>query len=337
MNPIDPIESEAAPQAALDIPAQQPFFSGPPPALLNAPKVDLMIPFDQTVRAILVFYLEQILHGAAAIKQNVTLNEIMAIQFNIRSARRVLNTMGEELDVTDLSPIPTDLRWLSRNTRPLIRWYYLVAQAEHFRSISAGKTGAADLLLQEWNAELLNGQNTLIDQLDGRRFARFNEALHRICQNDKAGIFAKKATRQKLYYVLPAMLWEQYQQLCVLEDTLNTPKRKRIRQISRQTRNLYHLLSHFKTVMGPSGARCIEQTFILESLFRNYEVLGLAVNQGRNMASTQADQELSDGLAAFIQARQVERNALIERLPGQFAAITSKKFRRDLGHAAVGP
>ncbi|MBN1315045.1 MAG: hypothetical protein JXA42_06240 [Anaerolineales bacterium] len=336
MDPIKTAERETAPQDSGHISAQPPIQLLPP-ALTRAPILDFTTPYEQAVKIILVFYLEQIQQITGRIKQEVTADDITILQYYIRSARRVLNNMGEQLDVTDLSPIPTDLRWLSKCNRTLLEWYKLIDQAEKFLSEFDRDNKGVNFLLQEWDAERKKSYDDLLCQINSRRYERFEKAAKRMCQTDRAGIFAKKATRQKLCYVLPSMVWEQYQLLCILKDNLESPKRKQIRQIARQTRNFYHLLAHFKTVLGEPGARCIEYIFPVEQFFRKYDSLSLAAIKTRELAANMDKAEYHSSLKAFLDAKKDEKKALAGQLPALFRVITSNQFRSDLGQAVIGP
>ncbi len=302
-----------------------------PASVPAAPAVTSDLPFDQAVRAILIFYLEQV--------QSIPSHppgEIGDLLRTIRSARHVFRAMGEQFDVTDVASIPRHLRWMSKSSQSLWRLHSLTLQVKDHLASAEGDTAGLEEMLHDWTIRRSSARAELLAALGSKRYQDFGKAALKFARTENAGIFGKTAARRQLRFIIPSLIWEQYQQLRLLGDDLESPKGRLLRDVRRQARNLYHFLTHFRATLGPAATDCLDSLQALDEHLTHFSLVGLAKQQGREyLAAGEGTESPVEGIEQFIAAKRKEREDLMGRLPDLWAPLVSLRFRRDLGQAVA--
>ncbi|MCK4831315.1 MAG: CHAD domain-containing protein [Anaerolineales bacterium] len=314
----------------------RPDLHGPPASIPAAPAITSDLPFDQAVRAILIFYLEKVQSIPAGPKAFCAPDEISDLLLTIRAARHVFRAMGEQFDVTDVASIPQHLRWMSKSTRPLWRLHSLTLQAEDHLASAEGDTAGLEEMLHDWTIRRSSARAELLAALGSRRYQDFVKAALKFARTENAGIFGKTAARRQLRFIIPSLIWEQYQQLRLLEDDLESPKGRLLRDMRRQARSLYHFLAHFRATLGPAATNCLDSLQALDTHLTHLNLAGLAKQRSREyLAAGEGTESPVEGIEQFIAAKRKEREELKVRLPYFWAPLVSLRFRRDLGQAVA--
>jgi CHAD domain-containing protein len=290
--------------------------------------------FDQAVRTILIYYLDEIQLAAARMVECQTPDEAVALQSAVRSARYVFRNMGEQFDVTVVAPIPRQLRWLSRNSGPLRRWHALCSQVEEYLSTAGeGKTAGVEALLQGWRLQQNQALDDLLQALSSTRYADFGGVVRRFAQTESAGIFGPTTVRRPLGSILPSVIWDQYQQIRLFD--IDWFKGKRVRDLRRQIRTLYYLLAHFQAALGLSGANCSQTLMVLDEYLTLQNDMGLAIDTSLDYLKTAPSGQPTAGVQEFVDIKRAEQDELLARLPAVWELVTSQRFRHDLGCAVA--
>ncbi len=290
--------------------------------------------FDQAVRTILIYYLDEIQLVAARMVECQTLDEAVALQSAVRSARYVFRNMGEQFDVTVVAPIPRQLRWLSKNSGSLRRWHALCSQVEeHLSTAGEGKTAGAEALLQGWRLQQNQALDDLLQALSSTRYADFEGVVRKFSGTKRAGIFGPATVRRPLGSVLPSVIWDQYQQIRLFD--VDWFKGKRVRDLRRQIRTLYYLLAHFQAALGLSGADCSQTLMVLDEYLTHQNDMGLAIDASLDYLKTAPSGQPTAGVQEFVDAKRAEQDELLARLPAVWELVTSQRFRQDLGCAVA--
>ena len=297
--------------------------------LLGAPTLQPDMPFDQAVRAILDFYLGEILEWRA-----LSPEEVVPLHRTIQGARRVFRMMSEQLDVTEVASIPKNLRWLSRTVRPVRQWHALGLNLESFLVETEGQLAGAEALLEKWRVELANATNEALRALHSARYQEFAAATQDLMRSRNAGIFGKGTPRQPLHCVLPSMIWDQYQQLRAVGLAPQPPTVQLLRAVRGQARDLYHLLAQYQSVLGPSGATSMRTVQGLEESLTFFADLQRTISTA-NEHLREAKEGPVAGIRSFIDAQKPDRDTWLERWPSLWKTVTSLRFRRSLGRAVA--
>lgn len=313
-----------------------PDLHDPPASLPAAPAVTSDLPFDQAVRTILIFYLEQVQSIPACPKELGAPDKISDLLRTIRAARHVFRAMGEQFDVTDVASIPKHLRWMSKSSRSLWRLHSLTLQAEDHLASAEGETAGLEEMLHDWTIQRSSARAELLAALGSKRYQDFVKAALKFARTESAGIFGKTAARHQLRFIIPSLIWEQYQQLRLLEDGLESPKGKLLRDMRRQARSLHHFLAHFQAPLGPAATNCLDSLHALDEHLTHYSLAGLAMERSREyLAAGEGTERPVEGVGQFIAAKIMEREDLVGRLPDFWAVVVSSRFRRDLDQAVA--
>ena len=314
----------------------RPDLHRPPASLPSEPTVTSDLPFDQAVRAILIFYLDKVQSIPAGPKEFGAPDEISDLLDTIRAARHVFRAMGEQFDVTDVASIPQHLRWMSKSSRSLWRLHSLTLQAEDHLASAEGDTAGLEEMLHDWTVRRSSARAELLAALGSKRYQNFVKAALKFARTENAGIFGKTAARRQLRFIIPGLIWGQYEQLRLLEGDLESPKGRLLRNMRRQARSLGHFLAHFRATLGPAAADCLDSLHALDEHFTHFSLAGLAKQQSREyLAAGEGTESPVEGIGQFIAAKRKEREELRVRLPDLWAPLVSLRFRRDLGQAVA--
>ncbi len=290
--------------------------------------------FDQAVRKILIHYLDQIQLAATRIVESQAGDEAVALQGAVRSARYVFRNMGEQFDVTVVAPIPRQLRWLSRNSGPVRRWHALHSQIEeHLITAGEGKTAGVEALLESWSLQRNQALEELLRALGSPRYADFEGVVRKLTQTASAGIFGPTTVRRPLGSILPSVIWDQYQQIRLLD--VDWFKSKRVRELRRQVRTLYYLLAHFQAALGLSGANCSDTLIALDEYLTLQNDIALAIDASLDYLKKAEPGQPTAGVQEFVDAKKAEQDELLARLPTVWERVISQRFRHDLGAAVA--
>lgn len=297
--------------------------------LSGAPELRPEMPFDQAVRAVLDFYLREILESRV-----ISPEEVIPLHRTIQGARRVFRMMGEQLDVTETASIPKHLRWLSKTVRPVRQWHALVLNVESYLAETEGKLAGVEALLQMWRLERAKATDEALSALNSVRHQQFAAATQDLMQSKTGGIFGKGTPRQPLNCVLPSMIWDQYQQLRVLGLTPQPPTVQVLRAVRGQARDLYHLLAQYRSLLGPSGATSMRAVQGLEESLTFCADLHRTISTANKQVKGGTEAPVA-GIRALIDAQKADRNAWLERWPSVWKTVTTLRFRRSLGRAVA--
>jgi CHAD domain-containing protein len=290
--------------------------------------------FDQAVRTILIFHLDQIQLAAARVVESQAADEAAVLQGAVRSARYVFRNMGEQFDVTVVAPIPRQLRWLSKNSGPLRRWHAINSQVEEYLSTAGeGKMPGVEALLQGCSIQQNQALEDLLRALGSARYADFGGVVRKLAQTEGAGIFGPTTVRRPLGSILPSVIWDQYQQIRLLD--VDWFKGKRVRDLRRQVRTLYYLLVHFQAALGPSGANCSQTLMVLDEYLTLQNDIGSTVDASLDYLKAAQSGQPTAGIQEFVDAKRAEGDELLARLPAIWDLVTSQRFRHDLGSAVA--
>ena len=297
--------------------------------LLGAPALQPEMPFDQAVRAILDYYLGEILEWRA-----LSPEEVAPLHRTILGARRVFRMMGEQLDVTQVASIPKHLRWLSKTVRPVRQWHALVLNLESYLAETEGQLAGVEALLEEWRAERAKATDEALRAVHSARYQEFGAATQSLMRSRDAGIFGKGTPRQPLCCVLPGMIWDYYQRLRALGLTAQPPTTQVLRPIRGQARDLYHLLAQTQSVLGPSGTTSMRAVQGLDESLTFFADLQRTISAANDHLKGAHEGPVA-GIRALIDARKADRDAWLERWPSLWRTVTSVRFRRSLGRAVA--
>jgi CHAD domain-containing protein len=290
--------------------------------------------FDQAVRKILIYYLDQIQLAATSMVESQAADEAAALQGVVRSARYVFRNMGEQFDVTVVAPVPRQLRWLSKNSGPVRRWHSLHSQIEEYLSTAGERrTAGLEALLQSWSLQRNQALEELLRALGSARYADFESVVRKLTQTERAGIFGPTTVRRPLGSILPGVIWDQYQQIRLLD--IDWFKSKRVRELRRQVRTLYYLLAHFQAALGLTGANCSQTLMVLDEYLTLQNDIALAIDASLDYAKTAGPGQPTAGIQAFVDTKRAEQDELLARLPAVWEQVTSQRFRHDLGCAVA--
>jgi hypothetical protein len=297
--------------------------------LLGAPAVQAGTPFDQAVRAIVDFYLGEILEWRAQAPE-----EVIPLHRTVQGARRVFRMTGEQLDVTQVASIPKHLRWLSKSVRPVRQWHAMILNAESYLAETDGPLPGLEALVQDWRVQRAQATDEASSALNSDRYREFAAATRQLMRSRNAGIFGKGTPRQPLYCVLPSMLWEQYQRLRASGLTPEPPTNQDLRSIRGEARDLYYLLAQYQSVLGPSGATCMRAVLGLEESLTFYLDMHRTIRAAKDCLEDADAGPMAD-VHGLIEALQADREAWLGHWPGLWKTVTSPRFRQSLGRAVA--
>jgi CHAD domain-containing protein len=296
--------------------------------LLGAPALRPDTPFDQAVRAVLDFFLAEMLEPPA-----MSPEEAIPFHRMVQGARRVFRMTSEQLDVTEVASIAKHLRWLSKTLRPVRQWHVLVLNVEGFLAFAEGQLAGVEALLETWREERAKATDDLQSALNSARYQEFAAAARALMRSKNAGIFGKGTPRQPLYCILPSMIWEHYQRLRALVLMAPRPILPDLRTIRGQARDLYHLLAQYQSVLGSSGTTCMRAVQGLEESLTFCADLHRTIDAANDYL--EGGEKPTAGIRSLIDAQEADRDAWLERWPSLWKGITTARFRRALGRAVA--
>jgi CHAD domain-containing protein len=208
-----------------------------------------------------------------------------------------------------------------------------------------------------WEAERERCRKKMTDYLDSERYVQFQERFGEFLQTPGAGElppFSNKGEPMpnRLRNVVPALVYQRLAAVRAYDEWVtgeNVPL-ERLHQLRIASKGLRYTLEYFQEVLGPEAKDAIKEIKGLQDHLGDLQDAVVASNLLRDFltwgtwghAQTKAsvpppvEPVVAPGVAAYLAARQIELQHLVDTFPQAWARVQSAEFGQ-LVAAALTP
>lgn len=214
----------------------------------------------------------------------------------------------------------------------------------------AGEHGGADLspLLAQWEARRSEARDSLIIELESKRFARFVKHFERFLRTPGAGAAPEpepdSPAPHQVRHVAPTLIAAHVAQVRAYEPIAAGASIAALHALRIEFKRLRYTLEFFEEVLGPEARRVIKEIKRMQDHLGDLhdadvaalEIAALLDQHEAAYSGTPsfARPDLS-GVYSYLAAQVQERQRLLDTFPDAWASFLSEDVRRDLALAVA--
>jgi CHAD domain-containing protein len=192
-------------------------------------------------------------------------------------------------------------------------------------------------VVETWAAQREQARQEMLAYLDSKKYRRFKQEF--LAFVTKAGRGAKPipdavVVPYQLRHLVPGLIFERYEAARVYELVLDEAAPETLHQLRIALKHLRYAIEFFAEILGEESKGVVEAIKALQDHLGQLNDAETACIFFRDLLAEQPDKEQ---LAAYLEARQAERQALLDSFPQAWARFNQPELRRDLALAVSVP
>jgi len=266
-----------------------------------------------------------------------------------RRMRAALQVFGDYLDMKQMAPFVKGLRRTGRTlgaVRDLDVFWEKTRR--YLDTLPPEQQDDLDPLRAVWEAERERGRERMLAYLDSDRYFRFKEQLGEFLQTPSAGALPAISEKgeplpNRLRYVVPVLVYQRLVAVRAYDEwvTGQDVPLGRLHQLRIAAKGLRYTLEFFREVLEPDAKTLISKIKGLQDHLGDLQDAVVASNLLRDFltwgtwghaqtkekgVSLPAEPVVAPGVAAYLTARQIELQHLLDSFPQAWAQIQGLDF-----------
>jgi CHAD domain-containing protein len=304
----------------------------------------------EAARKTLLFHFQRMLYHEPGTRLGADIEELHDMRVATRRMRAAIPVFGDYLAMDEMRPFVKGLRRTGRvlgAVRDLdVFWEKTRCYLD---KLPSEQQSGLDPLRAVWEAERKEARERMLAYLDGDRYARFVERFGEFLQTPGAGALpvileGGEPLPHRLCHVVPAAVYQRLAAVWAYDEWVTGPDvpLARLHQLRIAAKGLRYTLEFFREVLGPEAKSLIKEIKGLQDHLGDLQDAVVASNLLRDFLTWgtwgHRDVEakhvplptvpiVAPGVAAYLTARQVELQRLLDTFPGAWAHIQSLDFR----------
>jgi CHAD domain-containing protein len=332
-------------EGGVSAPLPRRLVSEPP----EAPGLEPDDPMAEAARKTLSFHFQRMLYHEPGTRLGEDIEELHDMRVATRRMRAAFQVFGDYLDLQELRPIYKGLRRTGRAlgaVRDLdVFWE---KTGVYLDTLPAEKRSGLDPLRAVWQAQRERAREEMLAYLDSDRYARFVERLGEFLDMPGAGalpVFLEDGEPRphRLRHVVPVAAYRRLAAVRAYDEwvTGTDVPLERLHQLRIAAKGLRYTLEYFREVLGPEAESLIKEVkglqdhlgdlqdaVVASNLLRDFLTWGTwghaeFVGKGIHLP---AEPVLAPGVAAYLAARQIELQELVDTFPQAWERIQKPEF-----------
>jgi CHAD domain-containing protein len=328
------------------------------PKLPKAPGLDAADTMAEAARKTFYFHFLRMLHHEPGTRLGEDIEELHDMRVATRRMRAAFQVFGDYLDMDKMKVFLKGLRRTGRALGAVRDLDVFWEKTQHYlEKLPQERQNDLRPLRVVWEAERERCRKKMTDYLDSERYVQFQERFGEFLQTPGAGElppFSNKGEPMpnRLRNVVPALVYQRLAAVRAYDEWVtgeNVPL-ERLHQLRIASKGLRYTLEYFQEVLGPEAKDAIKEIKGLQDHLGDLQDAVVASNLLRDFltwgtwghAQTKAsvpppvEPVVAPGVAAYLAARQIELQHLVDTFPQAWARVQSAEFGQ-LVAAALTP
>jgi CHAD domain-containing protein len=303
----------------------------------------------EAARKTLFFHFQRMRYHEPGTRLGEDIEELHDMRVATRRMRAALRVFGAYLDTDEMSPFVKGLRRTGRTLGAVRDLDVFWEKTQHYLdTLPPAQQGALDPLREVWEAERERARDRMLVYLDSDRYSRFRERWGEFLQRPGAGALAVisqagEPLPNRLRHVVPVAVYQRLAAVRAYDEWVTGPdvSLERLHQLRIAAKGLRYTLEYFREVLGPETKAVIDEVKGLQDHLGDLQDAVVASNLLRDFLTwgtwghTQIEGRkvilptepvVAPGVAAYLTARQVELQNLLDTFPQAWARVQSVEF-----------
>ena len=303
----------------------------------------------EAARKAFLFHFQRMLYHEPGTRLGKDIEELHDMRVATRRMRAAIPVFGDYLDMDQMRPFVKGLRRTGRalgRVRDMdVFWEKTHAYLD---ALPPEQRSGLDPLRAVWEAERDQARERMLAYLDGDRFARFKEQFGEFLQMPGAGALPVllddgEPLPHRLRHVVPGAVYQRLAAVWAYDEwvTGQDVPLERLHQLRIAAKGLRYTLEFFQEVLGPEAKTLIKEikglqdhlgdlqdAVVASTLLRDFLTWGTWGHKsvaGKPVPLPTAP-VVAPGVAAYLTARQIELQCLLDTFPGAWARVQSPEF-----------
>jgi CHAD domain-containing protein len=356
--PLDPfIDLEGSLQGrpgALEPTARRPDLKAEPP---DKPGLEADDTIDEAARKTLHFHFQRMLYHERGTRLGEDIEELHDMRVATRRMRAALQVFGDYLDAGRMASFFKGLQRTGRALGAVRDLDVFWEKTGHYLdTLPPERQHDLDPLRAAWEAERERARERMLVHLDSDRYRRFTERFGAFLQTPGAGAlppFSEEGEPlpRRLRHVAPVLIYQRMAAVGAYDEWVTGPDvpLERLHRLRIASKGLRYTLEFLEEVLGPEAKTPVKEikrlqdhlgdlqdAVVASGLLRDFLTWGTwGHDRAQGAAKLPSEPVVAPGVAAYLAARQVELQHLLETFPATWAQVHSSNFC-ELVAAALG-
>jgi CHAD domain-containing protein len=324
------------------------------PALLRQPGILPTDSMSEAGRKVIAVHFERMLAFEPAVRAGQDVEAVHDMRVATRRLRAAFQLFGAHYTEKTRSRLLPGLR---RTARALGRArdldVFLQNVQLYLAALPAARQHEVDLIVEHWSAERQRAHETLLDFLDGKRYADLVDNLRAFAGTpNKGSRDTEDQALSRVDYSVPRLIYTYYEALRAFEPMLlNTPQIETLHALRLEAKRLRYTLEFFREVLGEDAAGVITAAVKVQDhlgalhdadvargllrrfLKRQRKAAEKAARRAAKVGQPPPPEPDLSGVEAYLADREQVLDRLHESFPQVWADLVSAETRRKLALA----
>jgi len=341
------------------LPPQPKAAPKPPkaPKLPKEPGLDADDTMAEAARKTFYYHFLRMLHHEPGTRQGEDIEELHDMRVATRRMRAAFRVFGDYLDMGKMKAFLKGLRRTGRTlgaVRDLDVFWQKTQQ--YLETLPPERQNDLEPLRAVWETERERAREKMNAYLDSERYVQFKERFSEFLQTPDAGAlppFSKKGEPipNRLRHVVPVLVYQRLVAVRAYDEwvTGEDVPLGRLHQLRIASKGLRYTLEYFQEVLGPEAKDAIQEikglqdhlgdlqdAVVASNLLRDFMTWGTWGHaQTEEVVPPPAEPIVAPGVAAYLAARQIELQHLVDTFPQAWAQIQNPDFGRLVAAALM--
>jgi CHAD domain-containing protein/transposase-like protein len=312
------------------------------PVLLDHPGVRPKDRMSEAGRKVLLFHFSRMLEHEAGTRLGEEIEELHDMRVATRRMRLAFQLFTPYFDDDALRPFRKDLRRMARVLGRVRDLDVLLARTEDYSRQHAGSQELEmEPLLASWRRQRAKARDTMLDHLDGKRYARFVRRFGEFLTTPGSGVAhvaPDEPTPRQVYQVVPTLIYSRYETVRGYEALIGSASLDQLHALRIDIKRFHYTLEFFREVLGPEVEPVIDELVALQDHLGDLNDADVACDVLIDFLrswSQEAHRERINisGATHFLLAKQNDLHRLVEAFPEAWQRFNRTQIRRQLALA----
>ncbi len=287
-------------------------------------------PMSEAGRKTLRLHFERILAHEPGTRLGTDIEELHDMRVATRRMRAAFGIFEPYFDPAAIKPFLQGLRRTGRALGPVRDLDVFEENARRYlRTLPAGEAGALGGLLAAWQAEREQARTVMLAYLDSKGYGRFLWRFDRFLATPGKGALPAphdSPDSWQVQHMAPALIGTRYEAVRAYEPRLASADIATLHALRIDFKLLRYALEFFVPVLGPEAGKVINAVKRIQDHLGELHDADVAVHLLQDFLAREPGD--TNGLLAYLQDRQQERQRLLETFPAAWANFDGEAVRR---------
>jgi CHAD domain-containing protein len=335
-------ETKPAPKPAKKPPKQK--IPKPP----EEPGLEAGDTMAEAARKTLYFHFLRMLYHEPGTRLGEDIEELHDMRVATRRMRAAFQVFGDYLDMGKMRVFLKGLKRTGRTLGAVRDLDVFWEKTQHYlETLPPERQNDLEPLRVVWEAERERDRSKMVAYLDSARYVQFKERFGKFLQTPGAGELPPfsetgEPVPNRLRHVVPVLVYQRLVAVRAYEEwvTGTDVPLERLHQLRIAAKGLRYTLEYFQEILGPEVKDAIKEIKELQNHLGDLQDAVVASNLLRDFLTwgtwghTQVKKDVTlpsepivaPGVAAYLAARQVELQQLVDTFPQAWKRIRSAEF-----------